>query len=132
MRPTTEALKLGDDSPPDESKVFSQGDIYGVKGKTFTESFMANYVIPTRKEMAMMLMASRTQAGEEYGEQPDQMLKFAEECFKQADAFLAAEFATLDVEAYFQVYLNNGPADMGSTIEDVMKAAVANAQNYSA
>lgn len=116
---------------PAEESIFQHGDIFGVKGKAFTQQFMANFVLPTRREVATMVLASKVQAGwdpvQDEGYR-DEITSHVEECFTIADAFISAEFETLDVEKYFALYMN-GPAS--KDISEVLAAAVDKAQDYS-
>lgn len=116
---------------PAEEFIFQHGDIFGVKGQKFEKEFMANFVIPMRREIASMLLASKVQAGwdpEQDESYQEEITSHVEECFTMADAFIKAEFDTLPIERYFQLYME-GPAS--KSMGDILKQVVDRAQDYS-
>ncbi len=107
----------------------SDGGIYYAKGPEFHLKFMAGFVMPFRREMMQMIVASRIQAGdfaEGLGSAAAQ--EFVSECYVLADAVVLAERKTLDARMgeYWDLYM-----EQGKSTDDVMAAVAEMHQDFS-
>lgn len=125
MKNTSERLILTNGDPPDDATVEKMDSgIFMVKGPEFHEKFMANYAMPRRIEMAMMVLASQIQRhglDKEY-------TALAKSSWDMADALILTERSSLDerMSEYWDYYLASN-----KQTDEVIKALIDAHQDYS-
>ena len=119
MKNTTEPLKLN--SVPKQGSTTDR--IIAVQGEQFWRDFIAGTIIPVRREMTMMVIASSLQNPAVDMEIPD-LIQYATDV---ADEFCLREKASLAkrVKEYFELYMERGDLDQ------ILKVAIDTDKDYS-
>ena len=118
-KPGTDAVQFDENS-----------GLYFVHGDEFVKGYMGQYVMPVRREMASMFMASMIQAGEVSGGLNDSdAVTLASKALMLADALLLheAESVQENLSKYYRAYL--GDKDT-KDVEAIMSAVMSEAQDH--
>lgn len=105
----------------------SDGGIYFAKGPEFHLKFMAGFIMPFRRELMQMALASTIQR-EGAPSTAQGVMDLVNMSYAIADAAVLQERATLDAEMarYWDLYL-----EQGKSTDEVMKAVQESHQDYS-